>query len=523
MHVAFRTDASLEIGHGHVMRCLTLAHALREQGASCLFVCRAHDGHLIQKIRQGGFQVVELPAPTRPLDATTSPARWLGVSPEEDAEQTLAALADGVEWLVVDHYALDARWESRLRATCKRLLVIDDLADRQHDCDLLLDQNPGRQPEDYAQYVPAGCVVLAGPAHALLRPAFGNCRPSSLARERSRLGKLIISMGGVDIHNATSRVLDALDKTDLPADLQITVVLGAAAPWQDSVRQRAARLRWPTSVLVDVQDMAGLMAASDLAVGAAGGSALERCCLGLPSVIVPIADNQLAGARALAHTGAAVLASVDGSDAPPLHQVMGQLLAGNALASAAAAAAAVTDGEGAARVAKHVFAPPAPRLRTMRESDLGRVLAWRNAPEIRRWMLQTDEIGAAEHAAWFRRCSSDPNRQLLIAEANGHPIGFVQFSGLKSAGPAEWGFYAAPDAPPGSGLLLGQLALAHAFGRLGLPGLLGRALAENEASIRFHQKLGFRPRPCAAGTTPVPMHAFELRRDDWKAAVGAYA
>lgn len=522
MHIAFRTDASLEIGHGHVMRCLTLAHTLREQGASCLFVCRAHEGHLMQTIRQDGFQVMALPAPALPLDAIDSPAGWLGVSPEEDAEQTLAALPDGVEWLVVDHYALDARWERRLRAACKRLLVIDDLADRQHDCDLLLDQNPGRQSEDYAQYVPAGCVVLAGPAHALLRPAFGNCRPSSLARERSRLGKLIISMGGVDIHNTTSRVLDVLDKTDLPADLQITVVLGAAAPWQDSVRQRAARLRWPTRVLVDVQDMAGLMAASDLAVGAAGGSALERCCLGLPSVIIPIADNQLPGAHALAHTGAAVLASIDGSDAPPLHQVIGHLFAGNALAGASAAAAAVTDGEGAARVARHLFTPPTPRLRTMRETDLSRVLAWRNAPEIRRWMLQTGEIAAVEHAAWFRRCSSDPDRQLLIAEANGRPIGFVQFSGLSYGSEAEWGFYAAPDAPRGSGRLLGQLALAHAFGRLGLPCLLGRALAENEASIRFHQKLGFRLRPCPAGTS-VPMQAFELRREDWEADAGAHA
>lgn len=521
MHVAFRTDASFDIGHGHVMRCLTLAHALREREATCLFICRAHAGHLIERIRHDGFRVIELPAPELPTELPGSPAGWLGAAPDEDATQTLAALPDAVDWLVADHYAIDASWESRLRAACTRLLVIDDLANRPHDCDLLLDQNPGRACVDYERLVPIGCTVLAGPSLALLRPEFPAHRQQSLARPRTRLKKLMISMGGVDQHNTSTRVLDALNQTDLPDDLKITVVLGATAPWQDNVRQAAARMRWPTRVRVDVRDMAGLMAESDLAIGAGGGSALERCCLGLPSIIIPVADNQLAGSDALARAGAAILASLEKSGACSLPQALENMRSGDCLQMASTIAATITDGTGATRLATQMLDVPAPRLRLMRESDLERVLAWRNDPEIRRWMLNPAEIAAEEHAAWFRRCSHDPNRQLLIAEANGSAFGFVQFSGLSDPDEAEWGFYVAPEAPRGSGALLGQLALAHAFCRLGLPRLRGRALAENEASIGFHRKLGFRPHSCPPAHVTPPMRTFELQRDEWEAVQGA--
>lgn len=522
MRVAFRADASLDIGHGHVMRCLTLAHALREHGASCLFICRVLPGHLIDRIRQEGFDVIELPAP-EDFAAGKGYAGWLGAAPTEDAVQTLAALPDCVDWLVVDHYALDAQWEGHLRATCKRLLVIDDLADRAHDCDLLLDQNPGRSRADYAAWVPSDCTVLAGPAHALLRSEFAARRRSVRSSTRTQLKTLMISMGGVDRDNASTRILDALNQVHLPAGLDIVVVLGAAAPWRESVQQAAARMRWPTRVLIDVRDMADLMAASDLAIGAGGGSALERCCLGLPSIIVPVAENQHAGACALAIAGAAILASIGGTGDQALRMALTKLMAGDALTRMSAKATAVTDGEGATQLAARMLAPPLPRLRAMQESDLDRVLGWRNAPGIRRWMLTTREIGAAEHAAWFRRCSADPDRQLLIAEDANGAFGFVQFSGLGDASQAEWGFYVAPDAACGSGRLLGQLALAHAFGRLRLPRLIGRTLNDNAASIAFHLKLGFRPLSCLPDNTTPMMRAFELRQEDWDASAGATA
>lgn len=315
VNVLFRTDASLQIGAGHVVRSLTLADALRERGAECRFACRAHAGNMIEAIRQRGYLAYALPMPepgaARPPDDVPAPsghAAWLGTDWESDAAQTMAGAAShAVDWLVVDHYALDARWERKVRSHAARVMVIDDLADRAHDCDALLDQNLGHGPADYQALVPAGCELLIGPSNALLRPQFANRRASSLARRtRARLRHLLVSMGGVDKDNLTSRALESLRDSKLPADCRITVVMGAQAPGLQGVREQAAAMPWTTDVRVDVQDMAALMADSDLAIGAAGGTAWERCCLGLPSLMVVAAANQREIAAALESAGAAL-------------------------------------------------------------------------------------------------------------------------------------------------------------------------------------------------------------------------
>lgn len=309
MNVLFRADASLQIGTGHVMRCLTLADALRERaGVQSHFVCRAHPGHLADTIRARNHRITLLPPPdgNRIIDvsAYSQPAHaaWLGVNWEADSDQTLAALKDEptADWLVADHYALDSNWERRVRGLCRGLMVIDDLADRRHDCDLLVDQNLGRQAVHYFDLVPKGCVTLIGPEYALLRSQFACLRPESLLRRKSpKLQRVLISLGGVDGDNVTGEVLRTLHRGDLPEECQLTVVLGPHAPWLGSVRQQAATLPWHTDVLVNVGDMARLMADSDLSIGAAGGTAWERCCLGLPTVMLVLADNQRSAAAAL--------------------------------------------------------------------------------------------------------------------------------------------------------------------------------------------------------------------------------
>ncbi|WP_209316462.1 UDP-2,4-diacetamido-2,4,6-trideoxy-beta-L-altropyranose hydrolase [Halomonas salinarum] len=321
--VAFRADASLEIGTGHVMRCLTLAEALKEQGAECHFLCRKHAGHLIDAIEARGFRahrlLVESPHGTtaRTGDLQPDHAHWLGTSWEHDADACAFLITQlAPDWLVVDHYALDARWEAAVLPDRARLLVIDDLADRSHRADLLLDQNLGREAEDYAGLVPMGCQVLAGPQFALLRPEFSERRESSLARRQRHptVKRLLISLGGVDKDNATGQVLDALNACDLPSDLKITVVMGATAPWLEEVKARAVELPWPTEVVVNVSDMARRMAEADLAIGAAGSTSWERCCLGLPTLMLVLAENQLLIAQRLHEAGAALsLGSIDSS------------------------------------------------------------------------------------------------------------------------------------------------------------------------------------------------------------------
>lgn len=360
MRIAFRADASSQIGTGHVMRCLTLADALRAQGAECYFISREHTGHLLEVISQRGFCVTALPAGLPPPSNTfvssdraeeSVHTSWLGCDWQADAQQTRTILATlQPDWLVVDHYALDQRWEIALQPHYQKLLVIDDLADRPHRCDLLLDQNLGRQPQDYVGLVPARGKVLTGPQYALLRPEFAALRPYSLQRrERPTLKHLLITMGGVDLPNATGQVLQALKACALPQDCRISVVMGQQAPWLQQVREQAQDMPWPTEVLVNITDMAQRMADSDLAIGAAGSTSWERCCLGLPTLMVVLADNQWPGARALQAVQAANLIGGVSEIATQLPLIVQALTQDLRLIQLSAVASAVTDGQGVDR------------------------------------------------------------------------------------------------------------------------------------------------------------------------------
>lgn len=363
MHVVFRADASLQIGTGHVMRCLTLADALRERGVRCSFVCRLHQGHLLALIVQRGHHALALPALQEGVQSKhsgTAHAHWLGTDWATDVQDTLEVLkgSQPVDWLVVDHYALDVRWEEAMSPQSKYIMVIDDLADRPHTCDLLLDQNLGRSEQDYDGLLKGKLTTLVGPKYALLRPDFAAQRMQSLARRQSKpqLRRLLIIMGGVDKDNATGLVLSALQSCTLPADMSVTVVMGSHAPWLTQVQAQAAQMPWHTEVLVGVDNMAQLMAASDLAIGAAGGTAWERCSLGLPSLVLVLAKNQLPGAVALQKVGAAVAI-----ETPQQLKGFMESLQTTAtyteemLTNLSNAAASVTDGEGCLRTVKHLL------------------------------------------------------------------------------------------------------------------------------------------------------------------------
>jgi UDP-2,4-diacetamido-2,4,6-trideoxy-beta-L-altropyranose hydrolase len=354
--VIFRTDASTEIGSGHVMRCLTLADALARSGVESQFICREHPGHLLEAIRRRGHRVTSLPAATAAVAKDTAgvPAHsaWLGVNWEQDAVETAAAIKDqSADWLVVDHYALDARWEQALRPRCTRLMVIDDLADRSHDCDLLLDQNLGRLAAAYKERVPSTCSLLTGAGYALLRPEFAAVRAASLSRRAGApVQQLLIALGGVDKDDVTTNVLHGLRGGGLPAGSRIVVALGAQAPWRDRVRDAAASMPWPTQVRVEERDMARLMSESDLAIGAAGTMAWERCCLGLPTLTLLLAENQRQGAQALASAGAALLLPSTPPEAAHVQDAIQALLQPTTLAKMQQHAAAVTAGAGTQRV-----------------------------------------------------------------------------------------------------------------------------------------------------------------------------
>lgn len=314
MRVAIRADAASHIGVGHVMRCLTLANALKAKGAEVSFVCRPFAGHLEERIIVEGHQLHMLPPATQTVKpepdlAYTPPhASWLGETWKTDLAQTQEMLGGGqFDWLIVDHYSLDAGWESAMRKFSSKIMIIDDLADRKHDCDLLLDQTYGCREETYKPWVPKSCTLLMGSKYALLRPEFPALREFSLNRRgNSQVKHLLVTLGGIDNDNITGKVLSELKESSLPEDCGITVILGAV-PWLETVRQIAKTLPWPIEVMVNVSKMAEIMANSDLCIGAAGSTSWERCCLGLPTLMMTLGGNQQGIARALEKKKAVIL------------------------------------------------------------------------------------------------------------------------------------------------------------------------------------------------------------------------
>jgi UDP-2,4-diacetamido-2,4,6-trideoxy-beta-L-altropyranose hydrolase len=339
------------------MRCLTLADELSRQGHQSLFITRDHSGHLGELIASKGFELYSLAASDdaelSSAGGTTSPyAAWLGVPWEHDAKQTFDVLSQlAADWLVVDHYALDARWEQSMAKVVGRIMVIDDLADRNHECALLLDQNLGRQVSDYDQRVPVESIRMIGPHYALLRPEFYRLREISLQRRRHpELKRILISLGGVDRANATGRILNALSETLLPRETELDIVIGAAAPHLEKVRQQALRSPFRASVNVNVHDMAERMRQADLSIGAAGSTSWERCCLGLPSITIILAENQRLIGEALEKAGCALLLGEE-NIAQHLSALVSRLMnSGVKLEKLGSAAGNVCDGHGCARL-----------------------------------------------------------------------------------------------------------------------------------------------------------------------------
>ncbi|MBV9080902.1 MAG: UDP-2,4-diacetamido-2,4,6-trideoxy-beta-L-altropyranose hydrolase [Elusimicrobia bacterium] len=277
--VFIRVDASTEIGSGHVMRCLTLADALRSRGAKATFFSRRFDGNYLEHIRSKGFEGVALNA--------------------EDVRAKLPA-GERADWLIVDHYGLDASWERDARASAQRILVIDDLANRPHDCEILLDQNYVRSVERrYSGLVPPNCRLLLGPSYALLRKEYQTARP----RPRDgRIEKLLVFFGGADPNGLTRAALQAL--VALKGKMSVDVVIGLAyrdgAGIEEFCRRNGFRLHVQTEKMMEIlQDV-------DLVIGAGGAATWERCRLGVPSITVVAADNQREITEAVAASGATV-------------------------------------------------------------------------------------------------------------------------------------------------------------------------------------------------------------------------
>src|SRR6056297_2050311 len=287
--LAVRADASSEIGTGHVFRCLALTDEVRRMAGEVIYVCAEAPGNLIGMLREKGYPVKVIPG---------------ALEAEADAGATRAALAgeEPSDWLLVDHYGLDHRWERAMRVCARHLAALDDLANRPHDVDLLFDtSHQATEAELYAGLVPSNTRLFLGSDYILLRREFfERARPD---RDFSAVRRILVTLGGNDPLNATGLALDALDDPRF-SQIQIDVTLGLSNPRLEHLKEQAACM---TNVTLHVQSsrMADLMASADLCLGAGGTTSWERCYMGLPSLNLVLADNQRNFAAELERMGCA--------------------------------------------------------------------------------------------------------------------------------------------------------------------------------------------------------------------------
>lgn len=300
--VAIRVDSSEQIGSGHLMRCLTLAEQLRKQSAEVHFICRDLVGSMHALVYDHDFRLHLLPR-HEANPALTGYAAWLTVPQTVDAEETEAILHQlrPVERLVVDSYALDAAWEQKMRPLVREIFVIDDLANRPHDCDVLLDQNFYREMRHrYDGLVPPDCKLMLGPPHALLREEFYAAR-AHLRERDGRLRRILVFYGGSDATCETEKAIHALLQLYLPS-VDVDVVVGGSNPHCMIIEEICAAHDL-FHYHCQVSNMAELMANADLGLGAGGTTSWERCFLGLPTIVTAIAENQFEVCRDCAEAG----------------------------------------------------------------------------------------------------------------------------------------------------------------------------------------------------------------------------
>lgn len=425
MILVFRLDASLDIGVGHMMRCLNLASELRQQGHAIYFIVKQDPNQLSNEIIKQQFILHVLPASAR--------------SQEEDAALTVQIIknqiAATIDWLIVDHYELDQSWERLCRAIAQKILVIDDLANRPHDCDALLDQTPSRSIDDYKMLVPLQAQLLLGPAYALLKDCFRKLRVQSLARRQqlTTVTKVLVNFGGTDPHQMTEWVINTL--LGFESKIHIEVITG----FNRDLIQKLKQNNYPSKVTLHhaVTDMAKHYETADLAISAAGSSAFERCCLGLPTLLIIAADNQEKIAADLVEANAALLIGRVGELNAAHFQLLFEQCVANPLflQKMSAASARLCDGYGARRVASFLQACQKEQtveiyLKPVTIADADLLLSWQQVPSTRKFARNQNSPTIEEHYRWLRDRLSRTDSFMQLIMYDHIPAGVLRLDRL---------------------------------------------------------------------------------------------
>jgi UDP-2,4-diacetamido-2,4,6-trideoxy-beta-L-altropyranose hydrolase len=426
--VIIRTDSSQQMGTGHLMRCLTLAEGLAKRSIKVDFICRDLPSNCSFLAEQKNFIVHKLKD-----DFTTDAKLTINI-----CEQ----ISQPIDWLIVDSYALDERWEKELRPYVKKIMVIDDLANRRHDCDLLLDQNFYENMEiRYDNLVPITCKKLLGPKYVLLRDEFVKQR-AKLRVHNGQVNRILIFFGGSDPNNLTEVAIKAvklLNREDIVTD----VIVGIANSKKAYLEEYCDKL--PNfNFHCQIGNVAEVMIEADLAIGAGGTATWERSCLGLPAIIIPVADNQIAITQNMAANGYVLAAENDEIiTASVLHQLLVSLiLCPGLMRFMAKRNASLIDGMGMNRVVQSMF-PHNIKVRRATDADCANVFKWRNAPENRRYSFSDKLIDFDTHLKWFDSVINNDHEIMLIGEVSNNAIGVLRYRIEDDC--AEISMYLVPD------------------------------------------------------------------------------
>lgn len=483
MRAIFRADASRRVGSGHIMRCKTLADSLASIGWHCGFAVGSGSTDLVPALAESSHETFTIACDVAD-EAEILSRRW----------------PNGVDWLIIDHYQRDRLFEAACRPWARKIMVLDDLADRPHDCDLLLDQTLDRKAENYAEWSTPDCRLLLGTGYALLRPEFrairkDHPRPASPIQRQLRV---LITLGGTDPDNVTETCLDALQQSGISAEVDVVAGQGFAS--LDRLRKRCESLEG-FRLHVSPHNMGELMAEADLSIGAAGTTSWERCCLGLPTIMLVLADNQQENARQLSAAGAVKV--IDGANpdtARGIAEALQELDEDRAsLHEMSNKAAALCDGQGSLRAILALL-PEQPtrdgigvQLRLAEAKDEAILLYWQQQPSIRALARNPAVPTEAEHRAWFSSRLRSENCFITLIEHGRDVAGMLRLDRLDTSdrqGVFEVSIVV-DDRHRGVGVGLAALRQI----RVWMPDVEFRAetLPDNHPSIALFRSAGYRP------------------------------
>lgn len=523
-YILFRLDASEVIGTGHLMRCVALASAFKLRGMHSVFVCRDLNKKFVTYLEKLGFDSFQNGYNTDlQVEEECLSSSWTDQMQKLDASDTINILKKlesefGLPFvLIVDHYSLNAVWEKTVTERYDLpICAIDDL-DREHQCSYILDTTFGKTKANYQNKIPRHCETMIGSKYSMLRPEFAVLRESSLRRrdqtyvDSSSVKDLVIAFGGADHDNITSRLLSAIEVLPKKFDFNVHVLIGAAYGHKDQLITQIETSRFTTELHHNITDVASLFAKADICIGASGSSTWERCCLGLPTVNLVIAENQKQIAEILGNSRMLVNATLPKGDFSEDNyrdwndKYLIPLLSQSSFREDISVnMRKATDGFGLLHIisvlVKKFVLNHDVELTHASGDDAQLVYQWQSFPEMRKYSINKTVPTWDNHLKWYANKLREPNSDFYIAKVNGLKVGVVrldEFSAKQELGDPKYAndtckLISILTGPEFQGMKLGKRALIELQKRHTKEILVARVFQENTASVALFRSVGFK-------------------------------